>query len=72
MWRTFFTLRVSLYITPDLKAKLRYKNRLMMAGRTEEAGALAKQIGKEISRHSKTKLRMVDVRTDMPGRYAES
>ena len=66
------TSRDPSYITPDLKAKLRRKNRLMRAGRTEEAGALAKQIGKEISRHSKTKLRMVDVRTDMPGRYAES
>jgi hypothetical protein len=30
----------------------------------EEAGALAKQIGKEISRQSKTKLRIVDSRTD--------
>jgi hypothetical protein len=58
------TSRDPSYITPGLKAKLRRKNRLMRAGRTEEAGALAKQIGKEISRRSKTKLRMVDGRTD--------
>jgi hypothetical protein len=36
----------------------------MRAGWTEEAGALAKQIGKVISRRCKTKLRMVDGRTD--------
>ena len=29
------------YVTPDIKSKLRRKNRLMHAGRVEEAGALA-------------------------------
>ena len=29
------------FITPDIKYKLRHKNRLMRAGRVEEAGALA-------------------------------
>jgi len=33
------------YITPDLKAKLRRKNKLMRTGRVEEASALAKLIG---------------------------
>jgi len=30
------------FVTPTIKAQLRKKNRLMHAGRTEEAGALAK------------------------------
>ena len=29
------------YVTPEIKAKLRRKNRLMRAGRVEEAAALA-------------------------------
>jgi len=33
------------YITPDIKAKLRRKNRLLRAGRIEEADALAERIG---------------------------
>ena len=36
------------FITPQIKAMLRRKNRLMRAGREEEAGALARQIGKII------------------------
>jgi len=38
------------FITPQVKAMLRRKNRLMRAGREEEAGALALQIGKIIKR----------------------
>ena len=33
------------YVTPAVKAMLRRKNRLMRAGRTDEAGALAARIG---------------------------
>jgi len=38
------------FITPVLKAMLRRKNRLMRAGRIEEAGALAHHIGRTIQR----------------------
>jgi hypothetical protein len=58
------TSREPSYITPGFEAQRPHKSRLMMVGRTEEAGALAKQIGKEISKHSKTKLRMVAGSTD--------
>lgn len=44
------------YITPDIKTKLRRKNRLMRAGRIEEANALSRLIGIEISRKEKTRL----------------
>lgn len=37
---------------------------MMRAGRTEEAGALARKIGKEIARHSKMQLRILDGRRD--------
>ena len=36
--------------TPMIKARLRRKNRLMRAGRVDEAGALARQIGRDITR----------------------
>ena len=39
------------FVTPATKAKLRRKNRLMHAGRLDEANALAKLISKEISKH---------------------
>ena len=42
------------YMTAGIKAKLRRKNRLMRAGRTEEAEALAVRIGKDIASRSKT------------------
>ena len=41
------------YVTADIKAKLRRKNRQMRAGRVDEAGALARQIGRAITRHNK-------------------
>ena len=40
------------YVTADIKAKLRRKNRLMRAGRVDEAGALARQIGRAITRQN--------------------
>ena len=38
------------YITPDLKAKLRRKNKLMLTGRVEVASAVPKLIGTEIQK----------------------
>ena len=48
------------FITPEIKSKLRRKNRLMRAGRVEEAGALAVRIGKDIVRHNKPHLNKID------------
>jgi len=50
------TSRDPSYVTPEINAKLRRKNRLMHAGRVEEAGALARQIGHDITRRSKHQL----------------
>ena len=50
------TSRDPSYVTPEIKVKLRRKNRLMRAGRVEEAGALAHQIGRDITRRSKRQL----------------
>jgi len=50
------TSRDPSYVTPEIKVKLRRKNRLMRAGRVEEAGALARQIGRGITRRSKRQL----------------
>ena len=52
------------YITPGIKARLRRKNRLMRAGRVEEAGALATRIGKDIACRNRTRL------TNAKGRMA--
>jgi len=52
------------YITPGIKAKLRRKNRLMRAGRVEEATALAERIGKDMARRSKARLNRINGRTD--------
>ena len=48
------------YITPEIKAMLRRKNKLMRSGRVEEAGALAERIGKEITRRNKGRLTAVN------------
>ena len=48
------------FVTPDIKAMLRRKNRLMRAGRVEEAGALAERIGKAVTRRSKKRLCRID------------
>jgi len=50
------TTRDPEYITPDIKTKLRRKNKLMRAGRVEEAGALELCIGKNLTRHARTSL----------------
>jgi len=46
-----------LYVTSQIKAKLRRKNRLMRAGQVEEAAALARQIGRDITRCSRRQLK---------------
>ena len=50
--------------TTDLKQKLRRKNRLMKAGRIEEAECLAKQVSKQIERRNKSSLLRVNGRTN--------
>jgi hypothetical protein len=52
------------YMTPVVKAQLRRKNKLMRAGRTEEASALASRIGKAIKRRCAAELRHVDGHVD--------
>ena len=49
-------------ITPAVKAMLRRKNRLMLAGRTEEAGALARRNRAVISRQNSSWLRKINAR----------
>ena len=51
------------YITPDIKAKLRRKNRLMRAGLIEEADCLAERIGKDITKRSKAQLSHINPKT---------
>ena len=48
------------YMTAEIKAKLRRKNRLMRLGRVEEAGALARQIGRDITRRSRRQLENIN------------
>jgi len=52
------------FVTPAMKASLRRKNRLMHAGRVEEASALAARIGREIARSCQKRLCKVDGRVD--------
>jgi hypothetical protein len=54
------TTRDPTSINPEIKYKLRRKNRLMHAGRVEEAGALAERIGKDMTRHSKSQFSKID------------
>jgi len=49
------------YITPEIKAKLRRKNKLMRAGRVEEAVAVAKRIAIDITKCNKTRLNHVSL-----------
>ena len=41
------------YMTPNMKSMLRRKNKLVRAGRVEEAGALSARIGQAIQRRCK-------------------
>jgi hypothetical protein len=52
------------YLTPAIKASLRRKNKLMRAGRVEEAGALAKRIGADIIKKNSVRLRQIDGRVN--------
>jgi len=58
------TSRDSVYITPAIKVMLRRKNKLMRAGRVEEAGALAKRIGSDITSQCKGRLKNKDEKMD--------
>ena len=58
-------------MTAGIKAKLRRKNRLMRAGRTEEAEALAVRIGKDIASRSKTRLSHIDSKINAKDMWAE-
>jgi hypothetical protein len=58
------------YITPEIKAKLRRKNRLKLAGRVKEAGALAERIGKNLERQSKNRLKTINGMTDVKDMWA--
>ena len=62
-----FTSRDLHYMTAAIKSKLRCKNRLMRAGRVEEANSLAEHIGKDITRRCEKRLSLIDGRV-----YAKS
>ena len=51
------------FITPELKASLRRKNRLMRSGRIEEADGIARLIGKKIARWNSVQLRSINSKT---------
>ena len=57
------------YISAGIKAKLRRKNRLMRAGRIEQANAIAERIGKDISKQNSTRLRKLDGKVDPKGMW---
>ena len=57
-------------ITPEIKAMLRRKNRLMRDGRAEKAGVIAARIGKKITAQSRLQLRGINARTDAKALWA--
>ena len=52
------------FMTPEIKAMLRRKNKLMHAGKTEQADALAARIGKEIIKHNTAQFKCIDAKVD--------
>ena len=58
------------YITAHIKVMLRKKNRLMRAGRVEEAGAPAKRIGRDVQLRCKSQLDKIDGKTDAKSMWA--
>jgi len=64
------TSRDPAHITPAIKAMLRRKNRLMRAGRVEEAGALAERIVIAIQLRCKRRLARFDGKTDAKSMWA--
>ena len=64
------TSRDPSYVTPATKSMLRRKNKLMRAGRVEEAGALSARIGQAIQRRCRTQLSRYDGKTDAGSMWA--
>jgi hypothetical protein len=58
------------YITPRIKSLLRKRNRLMRAGRIEKAGAIARRVGKEITKHNRTRLQKYNGQVDAKDMWA--
>jgi len=58
------TSRDPSFITAEIKARLRWKNRLMHAGRVEEAGALARRIARDITCRSRRQLAKIDSKSN--------
>ena len=52
------------YITPEIKDDLRRKNKLMRAGRLEEAGALSRRIGTKIIHRNSARLNTLNHKVD--------
>ena len=46
------------------------KNRLMRAGQVEKAGAIARRVGKEITKRNRTRLQKYNGRTDAKDMWA--
>jgi len=59
------------YVTPAVKAILRRKNRLMRAGRIEEAGALARRVRDVITRQNSSWLRNINTRKNARDAWAK-
>jgi len=58
------------YITPLIKSLLRKKNKLMRAGCVENAGAIARRVGKEIVKYNRTRLQKFNGRVDAKDMWA--
>jgi len=58
------------FVTGDIKAKLRRKNKLMRSGRVGQAEALAELIGKCITRNNQSRLLHINGRTDVKTMWA--
>ena len=64
------TSRDPAYITPRIKAMLRRKNKLMRAGRVEEAGALSVRVGQAIQNSCRTLMSQYNGKTDVGKMWA--
>ena len=64
------TNRDHFYITPEIKSMLQRKNKLMRAGRVEEAAVLSVRVGQAIQRHCRTQSRQVDDKTEAKRMWA--
>jgi len=53
------------FVTASIKARLRRRNKLMRAGRLEEADVLTVRIGKEIKQRNRVYLNYIDGKTDV-------